>query len=478
MNSQFYSQSKMEARVEVQELPLSDDDSPPTFYLDIIPVELFDHILRFFSRIPNADVWENHIPLQLLVELYRVQGEFASFLSNRFKTLCVSGTIDCLRENRLWKWKLRKERMLYTDDIEVAFQFVFTGGGQALETLIIGIGMFNEKYHGTLIADDFFRRCPNVTSLSICNSPPTWLSKFGFQLEKLECWNHSAFDISVHCRNLRELTLGASFLDFGCTNAWVQNAETLESLSISLFGKWPKHIRYIQKYCRNLRRISIRAKTKEGKSAVSKLIASYGDQLLWADVPNFDESQWNHVVSSCTKARFCVKYKEFLAVSRMLHIVGHQLEKIVIPLIPENALELTNGWNKCINLHELVITRCSFEHIRAIFNTPKPHLKRIELYVDGDGDSTENEIAEIIELLSKSTDEVEKLYIDCRGVVWNQFIKLFEIKKSKLSTVGLPYRYSSEKLNELMDILLKKSPLKELLCLNEPSADIKTDLLF
>lgn len=83
----------------------------------------------------------NHIPLQLIIALYGVYGEFGSFVRIRFNTLCVSQTIDCQREIELFKWKLRKERMLYTNDLEVAYDFVCAGGGQYLHTLVIGLEM-------------------------------------------------------------------------------------------------------------------------------------------------------------------------------------------------------------------------------------------------------------------------------------------------------------------------------------------------
>jgi len=45
-------------------MELEDENSTPTFYLDFLPSEVLVYMLRFFTRLPNAEIWENHIPLK------------------------------------------------------------------------------------------------------------------------------------------------------------------------------------------------------------------------------------------------------------------------------------------------------------------------------------------------------------------------------------------------------------------------------
>jgi len=106
-----------------------EEDFSPTFFLDSVPEELLDNVLRFFSRIPATRKWEAHIPLQDIVHLYGIVGGLGNVLKRRFHTLCISRTIDCADEHGNYKWKLKTVPMLWTSDIRVARDFVASGGG-------------------------------------------------------------------------------------------------------------------------------------------------------------------------------------------------------------------------------------------------------------------------------------------------------------------------------------------------------------
>lgn len=76
--------------------------------------------------------------------------------------------------------------MAWTDDMSVAHEFVLGGGGDSIEMLIVGDTMFNKERDGAKMVDDFFKYCPNVSSLSVCEYDRIWTRKFEGQLVVLE----------------------------------------------------------------------------------------------------------------------------------------------------------------------------------------------------------------------------------------------------------------------------------------------------
>jgi len=128
--------------LEVQTLGRALIEAGGTYsYLDVLPEEVLDIVLdivlRLLSRMPKAKNWESYIPLDLIVELCGVQGELGRGLKTRFHTLCISTERECTSERDVFGWKLRPEGMAWTNDLNVAHQFILAGGGGSIETLIL-----------------------------------------------------------------------------------------------------------------------------------------------------------------------------------------------------------------------------------------------------------------------------------------------------------------------------------------------------
>ena len=107
----------------------ADEGDAPTFFLDAIPVDVLDSVLRFFSRLPEAEDCVPHIPVESIIELYGVIGELGTHMKPRFKTICISDSFKSESENQVCKWKERKGDILWTKDLNVARRFVLGGGG-------------------------------------------------------------------------------------------------------------------------------------------------------------------------------------------------------------------------------------------------------------------------------------------------------------------------------------------------------------
>jgi len=447
------------------------DKSPPTCFLDILPTEVLDNVFRFFSRLPAGELWENHIPLKRVVDLYAVGGAFIRLFRNRFRTLCISRTIDCWDENRILKWKLRGGRMLCTSDIAIAHDFILAGGGEFLHTLIVGRHMYDEKLHGTELVDNFRANCPNLASLSIQEQGSVWTSRFGENIEKYEIRTPSSFSFLRQCTNLREVTAMFPLNVLARPDLWEKIGKSLEALALTNSRIPTKVFGSIEKYCRNIRRISVWELSEEGKEAIAKLLASYADQLQYAEIYYLKEYQWNRVLSVCTKARFNVFALGAHSLIPSLNIAGYQMEKISawgMPFAGDEA-EFRNAWNKCVNLNELRVQLDTFERFQLVLSTPKVHLKNIS--IDFDLSMDENEMKNIVKILSKGTTAVEKFSFTCRSrsmCTWDIWGPFFELNRSSLSQIYLPFDYQDKEVRDILEKLLCPSALKEITCNGSP----------
>jgi len=90
-----------------------------SFFLDSLPKEVLEIVLRYFSTVPNAKKWETYIDLRNLVEAFRFAGGFGTLLKSRFHTLVVSKGKNYFRETSVFEWKELTVPYLWTNDIAV-----------------------------------------------------------------------------------------------------------------------------------------------------------------------------------------------------------------------------------------------------------------------------------------------------------------------------------------------------------------------
>lgn len=115
-----------------------------------------------------------------------------------------------------------------------------------------------------------------------------------------------------------------------------KSAKTLEYLKIDESPVADKRIKRMQETCRALKRISILG----NGAAVSRLLASYGNQLEWAYLDGYTEDGTRLVASACEETRFELNESlddddpESLSRNALLPAlnVGKQLEKIFVNL--------------------------------------------------------------------------------------------------------------------------------------------------
>lgn len=113
----------------------------------------------------------------------------------------------------------------------MARDFVVSGGGESLHTIIMGHEMYDELKNGTRIADDFLHSCSNVRSLSVVEKFGFWTSAFASQVEKLEVVDeNSKLAIPKYCPSLINL----NFHYTGCDGPWNHNSINWDNVGMKL----------------------------------------------------------------------------------------------------------------------------------------------------------------------------------------------------------------------------------------------------
>lgn len=272
----------------------------PNQLMHSLPPDILENILRFLSSLQNARNWDNHIPFNDTLLLYRLCGG----LLETFHMLCISKTVGYTHELQLYKWKGPKQGVLWTDSMDKALDFILTGGGESLRTLIIGDEMYDELISGKTIVDVFHRACPNVRSLSVVENFGVWSSAFAVQLEKLEIASYDpAGAIPKCCPSLLELSIpdyGNGFPNTDLIDVdWESVGSKLESLTISGGLLCDEGLARIRENCNKIKRISIHSVPRANGSIV-EFIASYGDQLDFVYIKGMFANDLTRIVGTCT----------------------------------------------------------------------------------------------------------------------------------------------------------------------------------
>jgi len=432
-------------------------------FLDTLPKDLFDNAIRFFSHLPSARNWEAHIELSDLTKLLSLRGELGSFTKSRFKTLRISGSKDSYEKYKKYKkygWKLRTEPYLWTNSIDAAREFILAGGGEYLKTLVLDCGLWGTEE----MVRDFLKNCPNVTSLSTSYDGNSLVKKFGSQLETLEVMNDTGYNYRIYSTTLRDLTMDRPSQDTGKRNLWKRIGRGLERLVISKRICAKNEVDNIKQHCRNLKSISIKGRDGPDRVAIANLLASYGDQLEHAYLYNMNENQIRDVTDGCTNARFHLDNfgGDFLIFG--LNAIGHRLESIKIKEYAGNGdyVELTNAWNKCVNLRELSIVSGNPEDLlETIFSTPKDQLSVLELQLPYLRDARK-----VMEVCAKGTRCIERFTYLGPKLLRGRTDSFLEANKSSLSYILIKragvYYESNKELEQLLDSILKLPALEEL----------------
>lgn len=324
-----------------------------TMFLDTIPMELLENVVRFLSVLPHAENWCKHIPLRNLMKLYHVNGTSGRFLSRQFHTLCALETVQGAAKLQVYKSKVPGESMLSTDRIDVAHDFISRAEGESRHSIIIGDEMYDEVRNGKDMIVNFLGACPNVGSLSVVENSGLWVCAFARQLVKLHVVTKNLCDaIPKFCPSL----LGLSFVYRGSARSrfinWGNLGSELESLVLF-------NIRYLFDIdvlicSNNLKHIDIYSALQDN-TTVTAIMAPYQDQFDFARVYSMAENELNLVSRACESAVFHDFIDHEPVYLSNLRILGPRLEMITL-LLKHNDIsdmdtgELAAARSSCSNL--------------------------------------------------------------------------------------------------------------------------------
>lgn len=191
------------AKLPEESMMRADENDSSDSFLETIPNNVLNNVLRFFSILPTTKNWERPVPLVNLVPLFGVFGKLRDVMKTRFTALCVSRTGDRAAKVSGFHWEQPAEGQLSTSDVYAAHSYTLAGGSEALQTLIVGKDMCNDENDILDMVDVLADNCPNVMSLSIedwnVDRASQWIYRFGNSLTKLEFVGEITHNISMHC---------------------------------------------------------------------------------------------------------------------------------------------------------------------------------------------------------------------------------------------------------------------------------------
>jgi len=387
------------------------------------------------------------------------------------------------------EWKDRTEPCLWTNDIAVAHAFVVAGGGANLHTLVISDGMYKRGRDGEDLVDDFWKHCPNVTSLSVAEEmDPIWRDKFGSQLEILEVYDEVPLSTPENAPVLRELNMSTYVGNFNTLRRVGESLQTLiihgfdfdcadadfDYIRLSDFDK-------IRLHCPNLKSVSLKGEYEEHSNDIARLLASYGDRLEYALLHCFNDDQIRDVTAACPNARFHLTGGISLS---GLNLIGPRLEGVnhssVVDLYMNDDLgEWINAWNQCVNLRHLEFAPNRVEEFQAVFSSLKKHLVSIELKF---GESFKREdVKKAMVNLANGTKCVEKLNFYGPPCFIDEFDGFIRKNRATLRYIELgassgTFSAGNKRLEELLKSFLHLPALEELYVDYEIPQNILTSL--
>lgn len=364
-------------------------------YFDIIPTNTLETIIRWTSEAPRAEAWVDRIIPRKIVPLFRASGELGNYLLTLFDKLHLN---DSTRQDI---WERKKERGMVQDNSNGfpgwALEVAGALAGKNIRSLYISIrgstasSMSSSQYTLLNMCPVVWQKThpfPNIERLSYFSyGDERWLRKFGGNLKALciqNVWTSDLNSIPKHCPLLRELRL--SNVDSVKPSLWIAVGKNLEILEILKSKRYA--LKDIRAYCRKLTVIQIHH-TDGHEIEYMNLLASYGDQLEYAVVPQTLSSHTITLVRECTRAAFYLKIHHPSSNDTLsLKALGYRLEKILVvdPAYASSRL----CWDPCTGIELARFLRATHLGICDFFASPKRNLLSLTIRWTSALDNIEN----------------------------------------------------------------------------------------
>jgi len=343
---------------------------------------LIGRIVRMLSSTPKKRVWATGIPGALMVKIYSIKGTFNAYLLGYFTVLCVRGSPI---------YSIPMKATIYVANPLHVFEIL-----KLAKDRITTLRWEDPTPETTDITAQIKlakRDCPSLSSFWFCQSrAESWIQEFGSQIKSFEMPTGVApEDIELlvservrlrvlHLQNVHSFSLSTS-------NLWASIGPTLEVLVIHILqfndsGKISAQIRQIGIHCHRLKVVDIQSNGATPVPCLASCIASYGAQLTVITLGFITVEDLQIIVSHCPQAEINLKNVTH-SVNAKLCVAGKSLRSLCIGATEE---DLTLGFDRCVNLTSLFsIGPMDEQFLEALFNTPKPELKYLDLNLIGKG---------------------------------------------------------------------------------------------
>ncbi len=393
-------------------------------YLDFLPDNVLENIMRLMSITPRASAWAEQLAEPDICTLFSVGGEVERVAREWFSSLSVNALLK--DSHPVSEWRKPRSYRLAISSTKMSTANLINLASPSITALEIRDPLSN-LFEQPADVDEFLRKCPNLSALKICSaSTPIWLEKLGSRLGRLEIRVSSPSVcrmISGYCTELRELHIEeARKFSVGRSNLWAKVGGKLEKLTITFMFSSSMEIRKIQQHCRKIRWLHIPVQERVNP-AFAECLVSYGEQLEYAFLVDMNESQLEAIVTACPNAKFHMSMEESCH-GKSLGLVGSCLEKVVLFRYGVNDLcSLVKGWNAC---HKIEVAWLHYEvslsYVRALFTKPKPDLLELELQV-GFAEEMPT-VREIVDCIADGTGALRRFKLTSEGIADGLFDKL------------------------------------------------------
>jgi len=381
-------------------------------YIDTLPDIPLETIVRFLSDSPRAENWPAFI--RNIFPLYAVKGEMTAFLRSRFNELTIYGEEQNPRKYHALGAREGTSpnhiKGKWSDIVKYLTQS--SSAGKAFYTLELN----NHSYKKSKIRvcprilREIFPNARNFNLLSYTDECALWIREFHDCILSLTIYDSNLLPhVAVFAKNVRHLSLDTTFKSgSGGENLWATVGKTLESISMKFCSEEMAEIASIQSFCRNLKDIHIQTSSRLMLEALCTCILSYGESLNYADLSFMTREQMERVIGTCTKAKFSLLAHEN-TLTAALDVIGEKLDSICVVRFENEVkgLPIDADWTKCSNIREITFSfepTITIADFRRCFETPKSHLKHIELDImETDG------LNQIINTLAFRTGALERL---------------------------------------------------------------------
>ncbi len=401
----------------------------PKSYLDFLPDEVLERLVRFLSKRPNHENWKFSVSVEDAVSLYNYGGPLSVGARKHFDTL--STTIPYAEDPGLYVKVFCEAEM-------GIFCHLLTVAGDAVHTLFMG------SYALSLLSwiTPFTQHCVNVRNITLCGIDES------FPLEDVlrarsGCWSELSLSnrevltpaqihaISAHCKGLRKFALGRTTILDDLSPIWESIGSTLTFISLQGTripgvtgpGNEDDIYKNIKENCPLVTCFDLGDLILNRGIAAANLCAHYGAQLKHVALTceRHEEQILRTIVGACPFVEIHTMFN--LDIDALpLRIMGARASQVgvVVPPNPFFLQSLEHCADSCVNLRDLKLMQLGFRDcadvLRQLLACPKPLLTELSLQIMTDLNDTYDEyrgcMTAALSVLAQNTGRLRRFVLD------------------------------------------------------------------